>query len=108
MKERLIEIIKKTVVPYFAEFIADDLIADGWIRPPCKIGQTIYQIQPTRNRVQAYEVTAYKFNGRSYFFSWVLKNRKGFYENVEGFSDIQIGKTVFLTKEEAEQALNKL
>jgi hypothetical protein len=87
------------------EFFADFLLANGVIVPPCKVGDTVYQIQPTRNRVQAYEVTSYKFNGISYFFSWVLKDRKGFYENVEGFSDIQIGKTVFLAKEEAEQAL---
>lgn len=45
MRDRLIEIIKKTVVPYFAEFIADDLIADGWMRKPYKIGQTVYVLR---------------------------------------------------------------
>lgn len=85
--------------------LADHIIADGWMRPPCKVGQTVYQTQPTRNRVQEYEVTAHKFNGSCYFFSWVLKDGKGIYENVEGFSEFQIGATVFLTREEAEKAL---
>ena len=85
--------------------LADFLLANGVIVPPCKVGQTVYQTQPTRNRVQEYKVTALKFNGSCYFFSWVLKDRKGFYENVEGFSEFQIGATVFLTKEEALKAL---
>ena len=109
-KDRLVELLDEFVAKSnntTTLALADYILADGWMRPPCKMGQTVYQIQPTRNRVQAYKVTAYKFNGRSYFFSWVLKDRKGFYENVEGFSDIQIGKTVFLTKEEAEAKLKE-
>ena len=112
MRDRLIKLLQLN--PHFDvlwfggwEEIADYLLENGVIVPPCKVGQIVYQIQPTRKRVQAYEVTAYKFNGRSYFFSWVLKDREGFYENVEGFSDIQIGKTVFLTREEAEKALKE-
>ena len=87
------------------EIEADYLLENGVIVPPCKVGDTVYQVQTIRKRVQAYTITAVKYNGRFWFFSWVLKDRKGFYENVEGFSDIQIGKAVFLTKEEAEQAL---
>ena len=81
-RERLVERIQISVPPReseWAEVIADELLADGWMRPPCKVGQTVYQTQPTRNRVQEYEVTALKFNGSCYFFSWVLKDGKGFY-----------------------------
>ena len=86
---------------------ADYMIAKGVFYPPCKVGDAVYQVQTIRKRVQAYTITAVKYNGRFWFFSWVLKDRKGFYENVEGFSNIQIGKTVFLTKEEAEIKLKE-
>ena len=115
MRERLVDVLKKAPLCNKAfdlqysdgtiEKVADYILADGWIRPPVKVGQTVYQTQPTRNRVQEYEVTAHKFNGSCYFFSWVLKDKKGFYENVEGFSEFQIGATVFLTREEAEKVL---
>jgi hypothetical protein len=36
---------------------------------------------------------------------WKLKNDEGIYGNLEGFVDDEIGKTVFLTREEAEAAL---
>ena len=86
---------------------ANYLLANGVIVPPCNVGDTVYEIQPIRNRVQAYTIIVVKYNGRFWTFSWVLKDRKGFYGNVEGFSSHQIGKTVFLTKEEAEQALKE-
>lgn len=115
MRERLVDVLKKAPLCNKAfdlqysdgtiEKVADYILADGWIRPPVKVGQTVYQTQPTRNRVQEYEVTAHKFNGSCYFFSWVLKDKKGFYENVEGFSEFQIGATVFPTREEAVKAL---
>ena len=119
MRNRLIESIKQgdkafankytgKVMSHIEEvydFIADHLLADGWVRPPCKVGQIVYQTQPIRNRVQAFEVTAYKFNGNYYHFSWTLKDHDGFYENVDGFSEFQIGATVFLSEEEALKAL---
>lgn len=89
------------------EEIADHLLANGVIVPPCKVGDTVYEIQPIRNRVQAYTITVIKYNGRFWTFSWVLKDRRGFYGNVEGFDSYQFGKTVFLTKEDAEKALKE-
>ncbi len=122
MRDRLIEILKRfctddckithqcgycdfgdlTVCP---SAVADHLLANGVIVPPCKVGQTVYEIQPIRKRVQEYEVTTIKYNGHYWWFTWILKDRKGIYGNIEGFSSHQIGKTVFLTKEEAEKAL---
>jgi hypothetical protein len=93
---------------YFNEFLADRLLADKEIIvPPCKVGDMVYEIQPIREMVQAYEITTIMYNGHYWWFTWILKDHKGIYGNVEGFSSHQIGKTVFLTEEEAEQALKE-
>ena len=88
-----------------ATCLADVLIEDGWIRPPCKVGDKVYETQPTGGRTQAYIITTTMWNGHYWWFTWVLKDRNGIYGNVEGFSSHQIGKTVFLTREAAEAAL---
>lgn len=67
----------------------------------------MYEIQPIRQRVQSYEITTLKWNGHYWWFTWILKDCKGIYGNVEGFSSHQFGKTVFLTKEEAEAKLRE-
>ena len=89
------------------EKIADFLLANGVIVPPCKVGDMVYEIQPIREMVQAYEITTIMYNGHYWWFTWILKDRKGIYGNVEGFSSHQTGKTIFLTKEEAEAELRK-
>ena len=120
MRDRLIELLNtcqdrgqrwnyfesgQSVESVTNEILADYLLANGVIVPPCKVGDTVYEIQPTRKRVQAYEITTIKYNGHYWWFTWILKDRKGIYGNVDGFSSHQIGKTVFLTREEAERAL---
>lgn len=92
---------------WWIEHFADHLLANGWKRPPCEVGDTVYEIQPIRQRIQAYDVTTVKYNGIFYWFTWILKGHRGHYGNVEGFSDMRIGKTVFLTREEAEKALKE-
>jgi hypothetical protein len=106
-RDRLIELMKYKRFLETSE-LADYLLADGWIRPPCKVWDTVYEIQPTMERIQEYEVTTVKHNGYYWWFTWILKDRKGIYGNVEGFSSHQIGDTVFLTKEEAEAKLKEL
>ena len=114
MRESLIEllkeandIVKRNGFGFNALVMADYLLANGVIVPPVKVGDMVYEIQPIRQRIQAYDVTTVKHNGKFYWFTWILKDRRGHYGNVEGFSDMQIGKTVFLTREEAERALRK-
>lgn len=71
-----------------------------YVELPCKMGQTVYSIAEgiTQTFVgEVYEITQRK-NGIFFRFS-----RKGYYSGsamADGF-----GKTVFLTKEEAEKAL---
>lgn len=119
MRDRLIELLKgaetkvtemlstSLALEEWLGIYADHLLANGVIVPPCKVGDTVYEIQPIRQRIQAYEVTTVKYNGHYYWFTWVIKDRRGHYGNVEGFTDMQIGKTVFLTREEAERALKE-
>ena len=90
------------------EGIADHLLANGVIVPPCNVKDTVYEVQFIGRRIQAYEITTIMWNGHFLWFTWVVKDRNGIYGNVEGFSSNQIGKTVFLTKEEAEAKLKEM
>ena len=84
----------------------EDKIEQGKIvELPCKVGQIVYEVQPMRARTQVYEITTGKWNGHYWWFTWVVKDRKGIYGNVDGFSSHQIGKTVFLDRAEAEAKL---
>lgn len=109
MRERLIGLMQDwgntNTDSFNFESVADHLLANGVIVPPCKVGDTVYEIQPIRKRVQAYEITTIKYNGHYWWFTWILKDRKGIYGNCDGFSIHQISKTVFLTREEAEAKL---
>ena len=109
-RERLIELLDDYMGNTFHtnDGLADHLLENGVIVPPCKVGGIVYEIQPIRGIVQEYEITTIKYNGHYWWFTWILKDRKGIYGNVEGFSSHQIGKTVFLTKEEAEEKLKEM
>ena len=86
------------------EYLADKLLANGVIVPPCKVGDRVYSInigdkktlkiwiEPNGDRI-----TQIKINRGGYHFKcwW------GYFH----LSDI--GKTVFLTKEDAEAELRK-
>lgn len=77
---------------------------------PIALGSTVYELQKIRKRIQPYIITgaSVALNNSGYFFSWKLKDGKGIYGNINGFSDSRIGKTVFLTMEEAEKALKEM
>ena len=86
------------------EFYADRLIENGVIVPPCKVGDTVYmsfegEIIPLLiTRILTIETVGefsrcYDATGKSVATS---------------FSDKHIGKTMFLTKEEAEQKLKEM
>lgn len=105
MRERLIELIKRIVHPYFAEEIAADIIEDGWIRLPCKVGDKVYKI--SRNQVKECEVVFVGLSAdeRCSHFNFVENYADGtFYKSYSMVFDV-IGKTVFLSREEAEEKL---
>ena len=76
---------------------------------PCCIGDTVYELQEIRHRIQPLEIISVNIGrmGEPYF-NWVLKDGIGIYQNIRGFGKSQLGKTVFLTKEAAEKALKEM
>ena len=112
MKNRLIELISG--LPFsaeyekynsleFAEHLADHLLANGVIVPPCKAGDIVYVISKgnilpfTVNRIIITNYIKIKVDyilGRDYEIKYLLPDH--------------FGKTVFLTKEEAEEKLKEL
>lgn len=94
MKDRLIELIEEAVQgSAYSCDVADYLLENGVIVPPCKVGDTIYMIVEKRAKVT-----------REYFR--FVKKTKLTFLNLERVLE-DFGKTVFLTKEEAQKALGK-
>jgi hypothetical protein len=88
-----------------ARSLADHLLADGWIRPPCKVGDKLYCIIPKCNAPYNY----CPYNGGYGTARCDKEPCKAYIKEISfSLSDIEnIGKTVFLTKEEAARALAK-
>lgn len=74
------------------------------LKLPCKVGDTVYSI--TRDFISEYIVESIRIYEHSIQFYWECT--KGIYHNVVGFADFEIGKTVFLTEQEAQAALEKM
>jgi len=98
MRDRLIELLTdiipkidnplRYVIDEIVERIADYLIANGVIVPPCKVGDKVYQTDGVRTYTSTINKIIYDTNSIA-------------------FDERAIGKTVFLTKEEAENALKE-
>ena len=87
----------------------EDLEEQGkLLKLPCAVGDTVYEVQELRKRIQPYTIIAVHVSNCGNLYGWELKDGKGVYSNVNGFSEYAIGKSVFLTREEAEAALKKL
>ena len=76
------------------------LLANGVIVPPCRVGDTVYSIDNCINRPEMIVVTSIHHHKKHTFFSALSRNQREYC-----FEEKDIGKTVFLTKEEAEEAL---
>ena len=79
--------------------LADYLLENGVIVPPCKVGQTVYCIVEGFDVVMEGHIRQL-IVAEGIFVDCVIR---GYFNQV--FHSSKIGKTVFLTKEEAEQAL---
>jgi hypothetical protein len=89
--------------------MADYLLANGVIVPPVKVGDTVYYINgayynSTRQTVKPIEVTEISWkcdrSGRDLGFALIAHGTR--------YKFSSIGKTVFLSKEEAEAKLKEL
>ena len=109
-REKLIELIQNAVggcARHWAEIIADHLLSNGVIVPPCKVGDKVYKI--TRNKVKECKVVHIGLSAdeRCSSFNFIETYTDGtFYKSYSMVFDV-IGKTVFLSKEEAEEALKE-
>lgn len=70
---------------------------------PCKVGDTVYEVT-SRKTISEYRVKAIRVELFCIFIEWDIV--AGFVDkSIFGVSVYEIGKTVFLTREEAEKAL---
>lgn len=86
------------------ETLADYLLANGVIVPPMKLGQTCFEICTYRNEVEECRVSSIiqKANG-----SFKIRVTNIPHKFVFEITPDKIGKTIFLTKEEAQSVLKK-
>ena len=120
-RERLIEILKlgSCPSPYlcdenckyanlercYEERTADLLLEHGVVMLPCKVGDRLYEVTG-RKTVSVYKVKAIRVELFSLFIEWDIA--EGFvWQSLSGINADDIGKTVFLTREEAEKALKE-
>ena len=111
MRDKLIEFIdefREMDAPNdgrnWAEHFADHLLANGVIVPPICIGQKVYTIGWCDN-VEECEVVAVKYEAYVDESRWRFVARLGMASDIAFTDDEIFGKTVFLTREEAEKAL---
>ena len=91
-KELLIRRLNDWGAIEIAEPLADYLLANGVIVPPCKVGDTVYRICK-----QKYPIDAYRMRWEE---DWVILTCPFDLSMIP-----EIGKTIIITREEAEQAL---
>lgn len=101
MCERLTELIKARIdnKTWCASDLADYLLANGAVVSPCKVGQILYVIEA--GKINEAKVKEYKYCSNSNNgIHWHI-----IFEELFVMSEAHIGKTVFLTREDAERAL---
>lgn len=73
---------------------------------PCKVGDRLYEVTG-RKTISVYEVRAIRVELFGLFIEWDIV--EGFvWQSLAGINAGEIGKTVFLTREEAEEALEAM
>lgn len=116
MRDRLVELISDmenellrsypyTTDEYRIACLADHLIENGAILPPCKVGDTLYDISEFVNGCSYPEIYEYTCE-----YITIFKDKDGetvFEIDAINFHFNDFGKTVFLTREDAEKALRE-
>ena len=106
MKDKLIELLGDYL---YSEQIADYLLANGVIIVPCKVGATLYFLYDRRYADKP-DLTTQIYETNEWYFDIDEKGisiKPRFVNGYKGKYHYYLGKTVFLTKEEAEQALKE-
>ena len=106
-RERLIELMFKSEYSDFPchldnvriEDLADHLLENGVIVPPCKVGDMVYRIANDGKTIKEERIG-------EIHLEFTIDDGTGWH-NVWWLKEYNIGVTTFLTKEEAEQALKE-
>jgi hypothetical protein len=86
--------------------IARQLIAEGVIVPPVKVGQMVYVMESENTGYYECKIVGMKYDGvqwHGYMNCLWVHHHGGFWE----WQECDIGKTFFLTREEAEKELER-
>ncbi len=123
MRDRLIELLREArekhlFVDKYNEAVADHLIANGVIVPPCKVGDMVYAVKGCFYLPHVYFIKPNELIKAEVIAIKETKSRKilllkpliedCFYTRISNkwFPFSAYGKTIFLTREEAEQAIS--
>lgn len=90
--------------------IADHILADGWIRLPCKAGDHIFWVDKIDGTITEFIVSSIETVCRkgNYKSTWIQFTDKNGYRRFDyQFNADRFGEDAFHTKEEAEQALKE-
>ena len=119
-RDRLIELMQKQFTELYRDGdwnfnemivgVADHILADGWTRPPCVVGQTVYRVMADKRIKKPYE---YKVIGFWYSDDETCNNLhlvryvNGVFDSSMSVPFSEFNSVIFLTREEAEKALAK-
>lgn len=114
MRDRLIRLIKEAHTKWcysmhdFEHTCADHLIANGVVLPPCRVEQMVWLIKPLNWQQTEWGIKEGKISmiQQKADKSWKFRVTEN--HSVQDYTVDKIGKTVFLTKEQAEQKLKEL
>lgn len=105
----LMAIMKNQTIAFVKECIGETNGCDHFkdkslfVELPCKVGDKLFRIFTYKMKIHDYTITEFLFNGNE-----ILIYGEGGYRECAICVDKEIGKTVFLTKEQAEQKLKEL
>ena len=105
MRERLIALLQESSVGVKeSEWLANSLLLDGVIVPPCKMGDIVYMVTPGGKIHEKKVLGSASVVGLNLRDEIWMKHSFTC-ESALVFNEDDIGKTVFRTHKEAEQAL---
>lgn len=91
-----------------AELIADYLIQNGVLVPPCKVGDTVYAFCEMLGTILEYKVVRIELTAIAAIYeAFAYTEEEDVLIDTLDFEIDDIGKTVFLTKEEVENKLKE-
>lgn len=109
-RERLVELLEKhcavaeckahsqdCTAEDCASCLADHILADGWMRPPCKVGDKIYIVADVSKKIIECTIIG----------AWICGDNCTVISDCGIICNCSFGKTVFLSREEAEAKLKE-